>query len=542
MVKNFFWGGVIAMSAVMSAAELPPAVELEKLARKDAMNPIAPGKNGGAPFWNIHARRFIYVPSFDFTGFPKAKGYRFTVFDAGNKVHTFTTEHPDDPLTPVWDTLPVGFTTVSVEALDAKGNVVANSGVRKFYRAAPFRGNYAPALRGYRESAQWALKYIFEQPHIQAWRKTGQPSRDYDLYCYPSKIIGSLVRGMITYAKLNPKDREAALDIAVKAADYLISISDPAGAPLEYMPPTYMWDVRTSKKYANQNMMIYPAFVGNVYMLLYRETKNRKYREAARRIAETYCRLQQPNGSWHLKIHQKTGAPVMGTNAEGEINAKPNYCMPGEIADFLSAMADEFNEEKYRTAAKRAMDYVCKTVLPTFNWEGQFEDVTPRSAYVDNTFHTAASFAQYLLRQKKCSKKDMDTARTLLRYAEDQFVVWEKPMPFYPASKSHSSLWRTPGALEQYLCYMPIDSSAAVMLNFYVAMHKKSKSPLDLAKAKALADAVTRAQDQKTGRYMTYWENNEYGKMPGWINCAMTTAYAMMNFNDYLDSLTASSK
>lgn len=517
--------------------ELPPAAALEKMARRDAMNPIAPGRNGGAPFWNIYASRFIYVPSFNFTGFSGAKSYRFTVLDANNKVHTFTAERPDEPLTPVWDILPVGFTTVSVDALDARGNTVDNSGVRKFYRAAPFSGKYAPALRGYRESAQLALKYIFEQPHIQDWRKTGKPSRTYQLYCYPSKIISSVVRGMVIYARLSPKDRETALDIAVKAADYLIGISDPAGAPLEYMPPTYMWNERSSKQYANQNMMIYPAGVGNAYMLLYRETENGSYREAARRIAETYCKHQLPNGSWHLKIYQKTGAPVMGKNTKGEINTTPNYCVPTGIADFLSEMADEFNEEKYCAAAKRAIGYIRKTVLRSFNWEGQFEDQEPRSAYFNNTKHTAASFAQYLLRQKKCSKKDMDTARELLRYAEDQFVVWEKQMPRYPIFMSHSSQWLTPCVLEQYAYYVPVDSSAAAMLNFYVAMHKKSNSPLDLAKAKALADAVTRSQDRKTGRYMTYWENNDRGKQAGWINCAMATAYAMMNFSDYLDSL-----
>ena len=110
-------------------------------------------------------------------------------------------------------------------------------------------------------------------------------------------------------------------------------------------------------------------------------------------------------------------------------------------------------------------------------------------------------------------------------------------MPRYPIFRSHSSQWLTPCVLEQYTYYVPIDASAAALLNFYVSMHKKSNSSLDLAKAKALADSITRAQDQKTGRYITYWENNERGTLSGWINCAIATAYAMMNFSDYLDSL-----
>ena len=537
MRKPFVIGGLIAMSISASALELPSAAELEKMSRQETMIPVAPGKIGGAPFWNIHARRFIYVPSFDFQYFKNAKSYRFTVIDANNKIHTFLAERPDVPLSAVWDKLPVGFTTVSVDALDADGKVVDNSGVRKFYRAAPFNGNYPPAVRDYRESARWALKYVFDQKYVQDWLKTGKPSRSYQLYCYPSKIIGSLIRGMITYAKLSEKDRETALKIAVKCADYLISISEKEGTPLEYMPPTYMWKVRSSAEYAGQNMMIYPCTVGEVYMLLYNEIKDEKYLTAARRIADTYCKLQQPNGSWFLKLNQKDGSVVMGKKANGEIAEEPNYCMPAEIARFLYSMYNACNDDKYRISAERAEEYIRKTILPAFNWEGQFEDQAPRPPYVNNTEHSAARYAQYLLAKKNCPASDVAIARTLLRFAEDQFVVWEKPMPRYPIFMSHSSDWLLPCVLEQYSYYVPIDASAAAMLNFYVAMHRKTGNVLDLAKAKALADAITRGQDQKTGRYITYWENNDRGKVAGWINCAMFTAYALMEYCDYLDYL-----
>ena len=37
---------------------------------------------------------------------------------------------------------------------------------------------------------------------------------------------------------------------------------------------------------------------------------------------------------------------------------------------------------------------------------------------------------------------------------------------------------------------------------------------------------MTRAQDPETGRYLTYWERNERGLDPGWINCATASAKA----------------
>ena len=38
MIKGFIFGGMIAMSIIAAAVELPPAAELEKMARQDAMN------------------------------------------------------------------------------------------------------------------------------------------------------------------------------------------------------------------------------------------------------------------------------------------------------------------------------------------------------------------------------------------------------------------------------------------------------------------------------------------------------------------------
>ena len=532
-----------AVALASADVEVSAQENWEKLARQDAMNPVAPGKVGtDKPFWNGYARRFIYVPSFEFPVFEKAKKYRFTVLDAKNKVHTFDAERPDEPLTAVWDKLPVGYTTVMVTALNGKNQIIADCGSRRFYRAAPFSGNYAPALRDYRESARWALKYVFDQKHVQAWRTTGQPSRSYNLYCYPNKLIGSVITGMLFYSKISPADREAALDIAQKAADYLISISEKADAPLAYLPPTYMWNILSAHRFAGQIMMIYPCNAGMAYMRLYEETKNEKYRTAAIRIADTYCKLQLDNGSWHLKLWQKDGSPVVEQPKPGQPVPPPNYCAAPAISAFLQMIAETTGDKKYQAAADRNLEYINNTVVKTFNWEGQFEDQIPLPPYMNNTKHTAARYAQYILAQKGCTTADVDLARTLLRYAEDQFVVWEKPMPCYPSANLHTREWMLPCVLEQYSYYVPIDASGATLIEFYMSLHQKTGNPLDLAKAKALADAATRAQDQQTGRYFTYCEKNSRNKVAGWINCAIRTSEVMIKFADYLDSLEKNKK
>lgn len=541
---------ITAMTLLSAAALALPQQDVsaannwEKLAREDALKPIAPGKvDGSAPFWNAYAKRFIYVPNFDFTIVEQAQKYCFTVTDSQGKVHKFYADRPDEPLTAVWDALPVGFTTVSVTALNGKNRILADCGSRRFYRAAPFTGNYAPAVRNYRESAVWALKYIFEQKHIQNWRKTGQPSRSYDLYCYPNKIISSVISGMLFYAKFAPENKVAALDIAQKAADYLISISEKSGAPLEYLPPTYMWKDHSAYDFDGQIMMIYPANAGQAYMQLYKAVKVEKYRDAAARIADTYCKLQLPNGSWHLKLWQKDGSPVVPqAKNPDQPPPPPNYCVPTEIAAFLYQMAEATGKEEYKKAADRSGVYVQKHVVAKFNWEGQFEDQKPMPPYMNNTKHTAVRYALTQLGKPDCSAEELALCRTLLRYSEDQFVVWDSPMPFYPMRNTHSREWFLPCVLEQYSYYVPIDASAAALINFYVAMHKKTGNALDLAKACALADAVTRAQDQASGRYITYWENNSRKKVAGWINCAIATAQAMINLTQHIEELEKNTK
>ena len=73
--------------------------------------PIRPGAPGKSPFWNGHASRLMYVPSFDFPAASGGRTYRFrAVSEADGKEYSFTAEQPWAPLTPIWEQLPVGHT------------------------------------------------------------------------------------------------------------------------------------------------------------------------------------------------------------------------------------------------------------------------------------------------------------------------------------------------------------------------------------------------------------------------------------------------
>ena len=231
--------------------------------------------------------------------------------------------------------LPVGYVDLTVEALDSEGKVLTTTGTRHFYKASTFRGPYHQPARDYDVSARLALEYLFNKSWLQNWITDGTPDKSYSLYCYPSKMIGSIIEGMILYGELAPANRDRALLIARKAADYLIRVCrNPDDAPLAYLPPTYdpehikkpenmgendsNWEYaqNAAVKYRGQIMLTYPPQVALSYLNLFDITGDSVYYKTAVNIADTYARIQNDSGLWPLKAFIADGNPVVENSAE----------------------------------------------------------------------------------------------------------------------------------------------------------------------------------------------------------------------------------
>ena len=509
-------------------------------ALEESLIQVRPGIPGKAPFWNTYAIRFIHVPSFDFKPLERAVTYRFTATSSADSMdHVFTAPQPWDPLLPIWKDLPVGMVDLKVEGLDENGREMGVSGTRQFYRAAVFGGEYHAPERDFRESARMGLQWLFNRDHYQRWLTAASPDTNYYLYCYPSKIIGAVVSSMLMYSALHPGDSLTAMQIAINAGNYLMNASQPAGSPLEFFPPTYDGDLAegihtggfSDREYArnktleirDQLMMMYPASVGEAYLNLYERTGLDRYLEAAVRIADTYSDIQLDNGTWHLTLNIHSGEPV-----------DPNLCIPTNIIHFLERLAGDHGMDRFSETADKAMDWVINNPLKDFYWEGQFEDVPPSLAFRNLSKGHVLSLATRFLTKEKDIPGRMETAEELIRFAEDQFVVWEKP---FPNEREGTDNWITPCALEQYVYYVPIDASAAGFIETYRTAYESTGRPMYLAKARSLANAMTLAQDSVTGEYPTYWEYERGHQLDGWINCATADARAMLGLADFLDNM-----
>lgn len=515
------------------------------LAVEEALTAIRPGIPGKAPFWNGHAKRFIHVPSFDFKEVEQALGYKFiAVSDVDNSYHTFETDRPWALLTPVWKDIPVGLVHLSVEAIDENGLTGILAGERTFYRAAAFNGPYKLPVSDYGTSVITNMESLLQQDHYSSWRTESLPSEEYRLYCYPSKTIGSIIRAMCMYASLSEPDRDDALIIARNAASYLLSISMPEGTVLEFFPPTYLERTNTThiaRERKDQLMMFYPAVVGSSYLDLYDMSSDRQYLDAALRIATTYVNTQLAEGSWPLMVWKENGEAV-----------EKNLCVPTPIIQFLERIGHQYGYTDFLSSSEKAFQWIMDRPMKDFHWEGQFEDVGYSRQYSNMERGKPLAFASLLLDRSEDKPEYLAMAEELIRFAEDQFIVWEQPLPremfrtsdiSIPHSCYQTTWWFTPCVLEQYGYYTPIDASAASAIAAFQKAYEFTGKELYLAKALCLADNQTFVQELTGGIYPTYQrgmpDSQRYkdGVWQGWLNCATITSGAMLNLHELLVSM-----
>jgi hypothetical protein len=514
-MRRRWCGTLFGLLAVAGGARAAAAEGFATEAASESLVPVRPGKPGAAPFWNRESRQFVFAPAFDFKVVDGAAGYRFTVPAADGTARTVQAREPWAALSPVWADVPVGTATVRAEGV-TDGTVVGVAGERVFHRAAVFNGEYGKAAGGYGESARRALRTVVGEGFVTNWRETGRPDAGYPLYRYASKVIGKVMTACAMYALEEPRheDRSDVLEIGRRAGDYLISITATQG-PLAGMPPTYHGATATERENDAWTMMMTPAEAGEGYLDLYEATGGTKYLEAAGRIADGYARTQLPSGTWHLKVDNRTGEAV----ARIEL-------IPAEVIEFLDRIVRDHPHAPRAggadAARDRAVAWVMANPVRTFDWRAQFDDAKVRGAYQNLAKHEACMFAGHLLRRG--GQEDVATGEELLRFAEDQFVVWEAP----PASSekfAKAEDWITPASAEQYAMFEPVAGSSAFMIAGYVAAYRATGKEIYLAKAEALGDALARAQARYNGRYPTRLYKSH--DRTYWVNSTVNTVRAM---------------
>lgn len=406
--------------------------------------------------------------------------------------------------------------------------------------AAEFKpGTYPGAVRPYREAALMAYNYMINLPDMTCLAETGEPYNLYQHNAYVSKTHAAHINAMIGLAKEEPSLAEPAMRLAKASAEYLLRELEPEDAPLAFWPPTYIREPlaynpetdgpadrfamvgnepEAAVKYRGEVMLLYPADVGSAFVGYYVATGDERFLDAAKGIANTYIKIRREDNSWPLKLWLATGETVEG-----------NTLVPTRILGLFKALADATGEKTWRKYENETFRWIADNPLKDWNWDGQFEDISPEEAYKNPTKHNAIEVMLYLLERFPRNPKWMATCKDIMDFCEKRFVAWETP-------ENHPE-WPTPSVLEQYSCFTPIDASVAKMITAYLAMYERFGNETDLLKAKTLADTITRVQ-KDSGRIPTFWAGSATGeatsiKLYDWLNCMESGADALFAVSKY---------
>ena len=522
---------LLSICALVSCAQTQPQSQVPELDYKQlnaqALNeydqPVRPGYEGKNPYWNGYSIRFIYAPAFDLPEVEGATSYRYTASVKGQDF-TFTAEKPNLALTPIWREMPVGDVVLKVEGLDKQNNVVGLAGERKFYRHFPFQGPYHTPIRTYKETAIRAMMYIHHLPSTQAWEHGTEADMSFPHNTYPCKTVSAVIRSELMLTKFSEKNAAQALAIAKGAGDFLMRISQKPDAPLAYFPPTYYGNLLASGFELNKGktMGMEAAKAALAFIDLYEYTKEEKYLNHALGIARTYVRLQREDGSVPMKLFWATGEPVNNVNAS-------LHC----LLYVFKNLHDKFGIDEFEPARAKAENWMITQAYDKFEFVGQFEDIRleDRKPYENMTHWTCVPHLTYLLQAGERSPEVIDLAKDVLRFSEDQFVLWDmEPGP------DGYRVFTLPGVWEQHRYRVPVDDSACNLAAGWLALYQATGDKLYFAKAKAMMDNLSVVQDVRTGRIPTVWKE-KFEIDPSleiWLNCMLDDILALFLFSNFV--------
>ena len=549
---------VFALTANAGAPKLNYK-QLNKRALKEYRTPVRPYVPGQSPCWNHWAKDFKFAPVFDFAPVQGAVKYRYTVYQdpaesyfwtvpmqqraddkfpahhptditagffesldinaPGALSWSFVASGPNEALTPIWENIPAGNSCLVVEALDADGKVISEAGRRLFIRDFAFSGPYPAPPRPYKESAIRGAWYVHTMPGVQYWKDHSEPDMSYKHNTYACKVIGSTVRMEVLLARLAPQAAEECMAVATNAARFLMAQSQKEGTPLAYFPPTYYKGQIASAAAENQGntMMMEASMAAQAFLDMYDYTGDKAYWDQAIGIADTYKRIQCPDGSYPVKVSFSTGEA-----------AAPGKAMLHHLLFFLQRLHNQYGIDDYMECMAKGEKWMHENPVREFDMHGQFEDVSVLGwkPYQNLTNATSGPYASYLLRKDNVSAEDMKDVEDILKLCEDQFVHWDA----LPNRKGFRQI-PTPGVYEQYQYRVPIDCSNCNVANAWLDLYELNGDPLAYAKAKALVDAIVIVQNACNGRIETTWDMRPFKgdlNRAFWVNCSLSSVQTIL--------------
>jgi hypothetical protein len=503
--------------------------------------------------WNSHSRQFIDPPAFQLLSLPRAAKYR-AIAEQGQRSWQVESPHPWLDLSPIWDKLPLKKFKLTFHWLDADDKVIAEESTWRVK---------APDWQGFKELPEdWAvaadlcIAYLirtgqegsapYREPGMPVWiwsaaSPTPEPTREmlgpaYDNkqvveefrnrhrwagsghpQAYPDCIVPAIIWSMTAHAQLHRPESEAAMKVAHVAADWALKNHLPDEGIFPRFPYSTIAAGRFGDALEIDNINLTRAsWMGLGMVSMYEATKDEKYLDYARHIAQVSAKFQAADGSFPYRVNFKTGA------------VKEAYCTGGiQFSLLVEALARHGIDEKLELASERAVQWLLAYPTESKNWQGGYEDVGESRPYFNLTQWEPEVLIAYLCRNKDRNPRYIPQAKKLLRFVEDQFVL------FGPQSEAHPVPVKGPLVFEQFVCWWPMEVHSGYYLLANLELHRATGEQIYLDKAKATGNAICAQQypDGAISNWASRWleKGQPKGENSGhnWYNCNAIAAYAL---------------
>jgi len=229
---------------------------------------------------------------------------------------------------------------------------------------------------------------------------------------YPARLHSYFIRAFLrchTYTG----DREWLLR-AKDLGDWNIAHSTPADAVYPNLAyPTFEKGNPGGHTDKNNIQPDKSAFLGSAYLMLYEVTGEKRYLEAARKVAETLVSRQREDGSWPFRVDPQTG-----------VVAQDRGGAPVDFVEFFEQLQRHDKKPAYAKAHDKALAYMLARNVGQGQWGTYHEDVGNRKDTHLSAEPTTLT-ADYLFRHADTHPEYLEMGRRILKQMEDRLVHTE---------------------------------------------------------------------------------------------------------------------
>lgn len=481
------------------------------------------------------AIRYVHSPRVEWKPVEKAARYELLLVQDDRVLGT--TEAISSPkfIEHGWDQIKVGKAAIIIQAFDTADKKIALSRMFPFYVAPDFSEVKSSTMkRPYKDAALKTFNALYDYKAPNGLGN-GPASRIHPVllgcsvgtnslhpFAFPNLHDWMHVEMLVQLNKIADKPLKAKIiEYAKSVGDHLLMCRLPeegnayggmiCGCANINGEPTLGMAIADPVLKEKSLRLIEPGKCGysaNALIRISELTGDKKYLEAALKMAEVFVKTQRDDGSWYARVDGKSG----------EVIANYSTSVIAVVA-FLDRLNADHPDLRWVQARDRAFDWIMKNPVKTYGWAVNFDDgLTSASAvnpYAALSNWDLFEFIRYLGAHPEKAPNAAEIVKEQLDWCDNHFVFYgSDPLltfePYYPCCAEQGNPRSFSHSTD---CWVPMDFHTANWGSALLAAYHLTKDKRYLERARAAANTLTHYQ-LDNGWTMTWMCDRALGLSP----------------------------